>query len=120
MLISNLGPELAQAAELMLRDVLLVKPGETVLVTADTASDMRVVEAIQNETRNLDTQVALLITPQLPFQGALGDPYISGSISTFPTWLVRRPLTRQWRISERVTIWQRDSMRSQWSGYSGR
>ena len=45
MLISNFGPELAQAAGAMIREVLLVQSGETVLITADTASDMRTVEA---------------------------------------------------------------------------
>ena len=80
MLLSKLGPELARAAEAMTRDVLLIKSGEAVLITADTASDMGAVEAIQNAARNLDAKVALLITPQLPFQGALGDPYISDPV----------------------------------------
>ena len=80
MLISNFGPELAQAAGAMIREVLLVQSGETVLITADTASDMRTVEAVQNAACGLDTPVALLISPQLPFQGALGDPYISDPV----------------------------------------
>ena len=79
-MITNLGPELTQAADAMIREVLLVQSGETVLITADTASDMQTVEAIQNAARNLDTPVALLIAPQLPFQGALGDPYISDPV----------------------------------------
>ena len=79
-MITNLGPELTQAVDAMIREVLLVQSGETVLITADTASDMQTVEAIQNAARNLDTPVALLISPQLPFQGALGDPYISDPV----------------------------------------
>ena len=79
-MMTNLGPELTQAADAMIRDVLLVQSGETVLITADTASDMQTVEAIQNAARSLDTPVALLIAPQLPFQGALGDPYISDPV----------------------------------------
>ena len=90
-MITNLGPELTQAADAMIREVLLVQSGETVLITADTASDMQTVEAIQNAARNLDTPVALLIAPQLPFQGALGDPYISdpvrAAVSNCDVWI---------------------------------
>ena len=37
--------EVAKGAMTMVRDVLLVKPGETVLITADTSSDKRVADA---------------------------------------------------------------------------
>jgi 2,5-dihydroxypyridine 5,6-dioxygenase len=75
-MLNNYGPELARAAELMLRDVLDTKPGECVIITADTASDMRTVEAVQNAARGLEAKVMVTVIPQLPFQGALGDPYI--------------------------------------------
>ena len=73
-MITNLGPELTQAADAMIRDVLLVQSGETVLITADTASDMQTVEAIQNAARSLDTPVALLISSATPLSGRAGRP----------------------------------------------
>ena len=75
-MLNNYGPELLRAAEVMLSQVLDTKPGECVIITADTASDMRTVEAVQNAARGLDAKVMVTVIPQLPFQGALGDPYI--------------------------------------------
>lgn len=37
--------ELQKAAEKMLREIMLVKPGETVLITCDTTNDERVINA---------------------------------------------------------------------------
>ena len=38
--------EIFQAAKKVVRDIMLVKPGETVLITADTTTDLRVAQAI--------------------------------------------------------------------------
>ena len=40
-----LSLEVAKGAMTMVRDVLLAKPGETVLITGDTSSDKRVIDA---------------------------------------------------------------------------
>ncbi|MEA2783226.1 MAG: 2,5-dihydroxypyridine 5,6-dioxygenase [Rhodospirillaceae bacterium] len=56
---------------------MLAKPGEHVLVTADTASDPAVVRAIWDAARELTDKVAVLISPRMPFQGGFADPYIS-------------------------------------------
>jgi len=37
--------EILQAAKKIINDIMLVKPGETVLITADTTSDIRVIQA---------------------------------------------------------------------------
>ena len=41
-----LSYEVQKAAMKLVRDVMLVKEGENVVVTADTSTDMRVVEAV--------------------------------------------------------------------------
>lgn len=90
-MLSNLGPELAHAAEVMTREVLLIKPGETVLITADTASDMNTVDAIQNAAHRLDAKVAVLISPQLPLHGGFAEPYITepvrSAIKSCDVWI---------------------------------
>ena len=37
--------ELQKAAEKLLREIMMVKPGETVLITCDTTNDERVINA---------------------------------------------------------------------------
>lgn len=49
--------EVAATAHKMLAEVMLVKPGETVAITADTQSDWRVVEATAQTPLTLGTQV---------------------------------------------------------------
>ena len=75
-MISNFSPELARAAEIMVRDVLLVKKDENVLISADTNSDMRAVDAIQSSAYRQGAKVSVSVIPQLPYQGSLGDPFI--------------------------------------------
>jgi hypothetical protein len=75
--IGDIPPELARAATGLVRDVLLVKAGESVLVTSDSASDVRAVAAIRNAAYALDAKPAVIVSPQLPLQGALANPYLS-------------------------------------------
>ena len=76
MLTSYHGPEAARAGRVLIKDVMLTQPDEHVLITADTASDMTVVQALQNAAHELGAKVAVLIVPQLPHQGGFADPYI--------------------------------------------
>lgn len=67
---------LARAADLLCRDHFCIRSGESVLVTADGATDAAAVQAILNAAAVLGAKVATVTVPQLPFQGALADPYV--------------------------------------------
>ena len=77
----SLRPQLARAAEILVRDYLAVTAGETVLITMDDAGDRTAVDAIVNSAKNIGAKPGIYITPQLPFQGALADPYINESLA---------------------------------------
>jgi leucyl aminopeptidase (aminopeptidase T) len=68
---------LARAADLVVRDFMCVRSDEQVLITADTASDMAAVNALLDSARSAHAKAGVFLTPQLPFQGSLADPYIS-------------------------------------------
>jgi len=74
--VSN-GPALATAAEVLVRDYMAVRAGEHVLITADTAGDPAVWQAILTAAQLADAQAAIMLLPQLPFQGRLADPYVT-------------------------------------------
>ncbi|MCW5745858.1 MAG: hypothetical protein KIT36_06630 [Alphaproteobacteria bacterium] len=75
------GPELAAAADVLLRDYMALQPGESVLITADTATDMTAAQAIMNAAVVAGAKPSLLVIPQLPFQGALADPYVPPALA---------------------------------------
>lgn len=77
MLASQIAPEVARAADVLVRDYSAVKPGEAVLITADTHSNMTVVEATLNAANNLGAKTVVNIVPRVPFQGGLSNPYIA-------------------------------------------
>lgn len=77
----SMGPELAHAADMLLRDYMAARAGETVLITADTASDPAGVQAVFNAAFALGAKPALLTIPQLPFQGTLADPHIPPAVA---------------------------------------
>ena len=77
MLNAPIAPDVANAAEIMMKDYLAVTGKDTVLITADTASDMAVVEALLNCADNAGARTVLTVIPPLPFQGTLADPYVS-------------------------------------------
>ena len=67
---------LAVAADLIIRDFLCVAPGEQVLITADACSDLQAIGALSNAACVQKARTAVMTIPQLPFQGALSDPFI--------------------------------------------
>lgn len=71
--------ELLRAAETLLGDLMGVRRGEEVLVTADTATDLRVAQAVFAAAERLGARALISTGPQLPFQGKLADPFISGA-----------------------------------------
>jgi len=72
-----LGPKVSKAAEVVAGTLMNVSAGESVLITADTGTDMAAVDAIQDAAYRRGGKVAVLrLAPAMPFQGTLGDPYI--------------------------------------------
>jgi leucyl aminopeptidase (aminopeptidase T) len=74
--------EVAAAAQKLVRDVMLVKPGEDVAITADTASDARVVDATAKAAYAADARPVALwyqttlgsgVEPPRPVAGAIVD-----------------------------------------------
>jgi 2,5-dihydroxypyridine 5,6-dioxygenase len=77
----RIAPELAGAADALVRDYMAVRGDDTVLITADTQSDMAAVEAVMNSADAAGARPAVMVIPQLPFQGALADPYINPTLA---------------------------------------
>ena len=74
---NTLGPDLAQAALSLVKDMMCVTSGEHVLITADSNTENRATAAIVNAAYSLDAKVASMnLSPPLPLQGALANPYI--------------------------------------------
>ena len=72
-----IGPKLARAADVLVRDMMCVKEGESVLVTTDTGTDVVAVQAIQDSAYRLGAKVAsIMLAPPVPFQGGLADEYL--------------------------------------------
>lgn len=82
---------LAVAANFIVRDFMCVKPGESLLITADTASDPLAVQALLEAAKVAKARAAVLTIPQLPFQGALADPYVAepleAAVKSCDVWL---------------------------------
>ncbi len=73
----EIGPELARAATILLRDMMCVAAGEHVLVTCDTNTQRCATDAIVNAAYALECRVAsMMLAPPLPFQGGLANPYM--------------------------------------------
>lgn len=68
--------ETHRAADVLVQDYMAVKRGESVLITADTATDPKAVDAVFRSAHAAGAKPAVVTIPQLPFQGGLADPYI--------------------------------------------
>jgi 2,5-dihydroxypyridine 5,6-dioxygenase len=75
--VTDLSPELSNAALIMMRDMMCVASSEHVLVTADVNTEKRVLDALVNASHSLGAKVAsMVLAPPLPFQGGLANPYL--------------------------------------------
>lgn len=81
MLATRNGPELARACDVLIRDYMAVTAGERVLITADTATDMAGIDAVFTAANAAGAKAAVMLVPQLPFQGALADPYVQDTFA---------------------------------------
>lgn len=73
--------QVAVAADIILRDYMALQPGEEVVITADTTTDMRGVAALAEAARVLKAKVVVMQMTRLPFQGGLADPFIPTSVA---------------------------------------
>ncbi len=77
MIHSEIGPKLAHAADVLVRDMMCIKLGESVLITTDRGSDDTGVRAVEDAAYRLGAKVAsIVLAPKLPFQGGLADDYL--------------------------------------------
>ena len=73
--------ELARGADVLVRDQMAVKPGESVLVTSDTAGDLAAVEAVLNAATLAGAKAAVILNRPLPLQGLLADPFVAAPLA---------------------------------------
>jgi len=62
-LTAGLDLELAKAAQILVKDMIKVKPGEDILIYADTESDMRTVEETSKAVHSVGGRVATVRYP---------------------------------------------------------
>ena len=67
---------ITRGARVLVADHFCAQPGESVLVTADTATDPALVSALVDAATEAGARPAVIEMPQLPFQGTLADPFI--------------------------------------------
>ncbi len=79
-LLNYLDLELAKAADVLVRDLLRVKPGESILVTFDTESDWRATLATARAAQVVDAKVAVLWHTSPPGYGKIADPHLPDSL----------------------------------------
>lgn len=82
-----LSCEVQLAAMKLVKDVMLVKPGENVVITADTATDMRVVEAVMKAAYSIRANPILI---KYPITGkAFEEPVypVANAVSSADVWI---------------------------------
>lgn len=83
--------ELARAADVLVGDYMAVQSEEDVLITADTATDPAIAQALMSAVAHAGARPSLLTIPRLPFQGKLADPYVppavQGAVRGCSVWL---------------------------------
>ncbi|MFO0996185.1 MAG: hypothetical protein U1F33_05835 [Alphaproteobacteria bacterium] len=75
--VHNHTGELARAADVLVKDHFCVQPDESILITADSATDPALIEAIMASASLAGAKPAVMIIPRLPFQGTLADSYVT-------------------------------------------
>lgn len=73
--------EAARGADVLVRDHFRVKPGECLVLTIDTMSDMAAAGAIMSAASAAGAKPVLAMVPRLPFQGKLADPYVPDALA---------------------------------------
>ena len=79
--------EVAAAAQKMLADVMLVEPDETVVITADTQSDWRVVEATAQAALTLGAHPAVVWYETRPHAQMEPYPPVAAAVQAADVWI---------------------------------
>ena len=79
--VSHLSLELAKAAEVLVKDMIKVKPDEDVLIYADTESDRLVVEEAAEAVSNVGAKLAVLWYRAPLGVGEAADQYLPRSLA---------------------------------------
>ena len=79
--------EVAKGAMTLVKDVMLVQKGENVVITGDSCTDRRVVEAIAEATFAVGGQPTVIYYPTMPNSGM--EPYkpIPAAVSHADVWM---------------------------------
>ncbi len=72
---------LARASDFVLRDLMAAKAGEEVIITIDDATDPRAAHVLAGAAAVVGARPTVMEVPQMPFQGALADPYIPAPVA---------------------------------------
>lgn len=72
---------LTKAAETLISGHFAVTAQETVLVTVDTRTETALIDALFAAITRVGAKPMIVLIPQLPFQGALADPYLPEALS---------------------------------------
>jgi 2,5-dihydroxypyridine 5,6-dioxygenase len=70
----------AHAARVLVSDHFCTRRDESVLITADAATDRALVTALIDAAVAVDARPAVITIPRLPFQGTLADPFIADPV----------------------------------------
>ena len=75
-----LDPAVQRAAHLLVADHMRVRPGEGVLITADTHSDPLIAPVLMNAAALAGARPMIATIAQLPLQGKLADPHLPDAL----------------------------------------
>ena len=73
-------PEIFRAADILVCDFMAVTSRDEFLLTVDTATDAIAASAILASAYAIGCKATMVTIPQLPFQGALANPYVPASL----------------------------------------
>lgn len=79
--------ELAKGAKKLVEDVMLVKPGENVVITADTVSDWRVVQAVAQAVFVMDARPVVLWYETQPNAQMEPPPPVARAVEVADVWI---------------------------------
>jgi len=71
---------LIRAADTLVNDHFAIRPGEDVLLTADTTTEHALLDCIAGSVLRAKARPVVVVAPQLPFQGGLSDPFVSDTL----------------------------------------
>lgn len=79
-MISMTSPRLLRAADNLVVESFAVTPGESVLITGDYRTEMRLLDIVAGSVARAGGKPLIALAPTLPYQGGLSDPYVGDSL----------------------------------------